>query len=110
MLAYYVEWHMRRALAPILFDDHDRASAARARKSPVAKARRSVAAERKARTKLTAERHPVHSFHTLLDDLATIVKSRMQPKDAAMPSFEKITTPSPAQQRALGLLGVSLLL
>ncbi len=110
MLAYYVEWHMRRALAPILFDDHDRASAARARKSPVAKARRSLAAERKARTKLTAERHPVHSFHTLLDDLATIVKSRMQPKDAAMPSFEKITTPSPAQQRALGLLGVSLLL
>jgi hypothetical protein len=110
MLAYYVEWHMRRALAPILFDDHDRASAARARKSPVAKARRSVAAERKARTKLTAERQPVHSFRTLLDDLATIVKSRMQPKDAAMPSFEKITTPSPAQQRALGLLGVSLLL
>lgn len=110
MLAYYVEWHMRRALAPMLFDDHDTATAARARTSPVAKARRSAAAERKARTKLTAERDPVHSFHTLLDDLATVVKNRMQPKDAAMASFEKITTPTPLQQRAFDLLGVTPLL
>ncbi len=110
MLAYYVEWHMRRALAPMLFDDHDTAAAARARTSPVAKARRSEAAERKARTKLTAERDPVHSFHTLLDYLATVVKSRMQPKDAAMASFEKITTPTPLQQRAFDLLGVAPLL
>jgi hypothetical protein len=110
MLAYYVEWHMRRALAPMLFDDHDAASAARARTSPVAKARRSAAAERKARTRLTAEREPVHSFHTLLDDLATVVKSRMQPKDAAMASFEKITATTALQQRAFDLLGVSPLL
>jgi hypothetical protein len=110
MLAYYVEWHMRRALAPMLFDDHDSAAAARARTSPVAKARRSPAAERKARTKLTPERNPVHSFHTLLDDLATVVKSRMQPKDAAMASFEKITTPTRLQQRAFDLLGVTPLL
>jgi Transposase DDE domain len=110
MLAYYVEWHMRRALAPMLFDDHDTAAAARARTSPVAKARRSAAAQRKASTKLTAERDPVHSFHTLLDDLATVVKSRMQPKDAAMASFEKITTPTPLQQRAFDLLAVTPLL
>jgi hypothetical protein len=110
MLAYYVEWHMRRALAPVLFDDHDPTAAAQARTSPVAKARRSAAAERKARTRLTAEREPVHSFHTLLDDLATVVKSRMQPKDAAMASFEKITTPTALQQRAFDLLGVSPLL
>ncbi len=110
MLAYYVEWHMRRALASMLFDDHDTAAADRARTSPVAKARRSAAAERKARTKLTADRHPVHSFHTLLDDLATVVKSRMQPKDAAMASFEKITTPTPLQQRAFDLLGLTPLL
>lgn len=107
MLAYYVEWHMRRALAPILFDDHDTAAADRARTSPVAKARRSAAAQRKVRTKLTAQRDPVHSFHTLLDDLATVVKSRMQPKDAAMAPFEKITAPTPLQQRAFDLLGVT---
>ena len=105
MLAYYVEWHMRRALAPMLFDDHDTDAAARARRSPVAKARRSIAAERKARTKLTAEHQPVHSFRTLLGDLATVVKNRMQPSDATMASFEKITTPTPVQQRAFDLLG-----
>jgi hypothetical protein len=110
MLAYYIEWHMRRALASMLFDDHDTTTAARARTSPVSKARRSAAGERKARTKLTAEHHPAHSYHTLLDDLATVVKSRMQPKNIAMASFDKITTPTPLQQRAFGLLGVTPLL
>ena len=63
----------------MLFDDEDRQAAARARTSPVAKARRSAAAERKARTKRNAMVEPVHSFQTLLGDLATVVKSRVRP-------------------------------
>ena len=65
MLAYYVEWHMCQALAPMLFDDDDPAAAAAVRTSVVAPARRSPSAERKAITKLTADDIAVHSFHTL---------------------------------------------
>jgi len=107
MLAYYVEWHMRRALAPMLFDDDDKPAAARQRPSPVAKAHRSAKAERKARTKLTPEGAPVHSFQTLLADLATVVKNRLQPKDGPASAFEMITTPTRLQQRAFDLLGVA---
>jgi len=107
MLAYYVVWHMRRALAPMLFDDDDKGAAARRRKSVVAKALRSEKAERKARTKLTSEGAPVHSFQSLLRDLATVVKNRLQPKDRAVHPFEIVTTPTPLQQRAFDLLGVS---
>ncbi len=107
MLAYYVEWHMRRALAPMLFDDDDKAAAARQRPSPVAKAQRSTRAEGKARTKLTTEGAPVHSFQTLLADLATVVKNRLQPKDGSGAAFDMITTPTRLQQRAFDLLGVA---
>lgn len=107
MLAYYVEWHMRRALAPLLFDDDDKATAARQRPSAVAKAQRSELAERKARSKLTPEGSPVHSFQTLLRDLATLTQNRVKPKDASAQSFVMMTTPTPLQQRALDLLGVS---
>jgi transposase len=107
MLAYYVEWHMRRALAPMLFEDDDRASAARQRRSAVAKALRSDKALRKAHTKLAADGSPVHSFQTLLEDLATLAKNTLQPKDTSVKPFEMITTPTPLQQRALNLLGVS---
>ena len=81
MLAYYVEWHMRQLLAPILFDDHDKPQAQAARTSIVAPALRSRAARRKAATRKTDEGLTVHSFQTLLSDLATIVKNRIQPKD-----------------------------
>jgi hypothetical protein len=107
MLAYYVEWHMRRALAPMLFEDDDKPAAARRRRSAVAKALRSEKAERKAHTKLTADGSPVHSFQTLLEDLATLAKNTLQPKDGSAKPFEMITTPTPLQQRALDLLGVS---
>jgi len=107
MLAYYVEWHMRRALAPMLFDDDDKAAAAHRRKSAVAKAQRSEKAERKARTKLTSDGSPVHSFQTLLRDLATLTKNRVQPNDRSAKPFEMITTPTPLQQRAFDLLAVS---
>jgi transposase len=101
MLAYYVEWHMRQALAPILFDDDDRAAAGAERDSVVAPARRSAKAQRKARRKRTEEGLAVHSFQTLLRDLATITKNQMQ---MGGQSFEMITAPTEQQQRAFELL------
>jgi Transposase DDE domain len=107
MLAYYVEWHMRQALAPMLFDDDDPAAAAAARTSVVAPAQRSPSAERKATTKLTADDTAVHSFHTLLSDLATLAKNRILPSTKDPVPFDLITTPTPLQQRAFDLLRVN---
>jgi transposase len=108
MLAYYVEWHMRQLLAPILFDDHDKPQAQAARASIVAPAQRSDAARRKATTKKTDDGLTVHSFQTLLGDLATIVKNRILPKDKKIPAFDMLTTPTALQQHAFDLLGVTL--
>ena len=108
MLAYYVEWHMRQLLAPILFDDDDRAQAQAARASIVAPAQRSASAKLKALTKQTADGLKVHSFQTLLGDLATIVKNRIQPTDKTFLVFDMLTEPTVIQQRALDLLGVTL--
>jgi hypothetical protein len=107
MLSYYVEWHMRRALAPILFDDNDRAAAEARRDSVVAPARRSEVADEKAATKRTECGEPVHSFKSLLRDLATVVKNRIQPK-AAADAFDMITRPTALQQRAVDLLAIRL--
>ena len=71
MLAYYVEWHMRQRLKPLLFDDEEPDVAEAARPSVVAPAEVSPSAQDKARRKRTASGEPVHSFRTLLDDLAT---------------------------------------
>jgi transposase len=108
MLAYYVEWHMRQDLAPLLFDDDDKAAAEQARTSVVAPAQRSGSAQQKASSRRTPDDLPVHSFQTLLSDLATIVANRVQPKDAAIPAFDIITTPTALQQHALDLLRVSI--
>jgi hypothetical protein len=108
MLAYYVEWHMRKDLAPILFDDGDKPAAEKLRASVVEQAQRSEAAQSKARSKRTPDDLPVHSFQTLLADLATIVANRVQPKTADTPAFDVITIPTLLQQRALDLLKVSL--
>lgn len=108
MLAYYLEWHMRQALKPILFDDHDKAAADAARASIVAKAERSNAAARKAATKRTADGVAVHSFRSLLDDLATVTRNIMamvQSPSATFVLYPKLTT---AQDRALQLLDVPL--
>ena len=102
MLAYHLEWHMRQALAPILFDDHDRASAESQRTSPVAKAKVSEAARRKARTKRTDEGLPVHSFRTLLADLATL--TRNQVRFGQGQTMTLLATPTPIQARAFALL------
>ena len=108
MLAYYVEWHMRQALAPVLFDDHEREAAEQARRSIVAPAQRSKAAKRKASSKRCEDGSPVHSFQTLLADLATIVRNRVQPQGRSESTFELTTTPTAVQRQALDLLGVSL--
>jgi transposase len=108
MLAYYVEWRMRKALAPLLFDDEDKQGAEAQRPSIVAKAEPSQTARRKAHTKRTEDGLPVHSFQTLLADLATIVKNRIQPKLPGVEAFDQVTQPTPLQQQALDLLGVRL--
>jgi len=108
MLAYYVEWHMRKDLAPLLFDDDDKVAAEQMRTSVVAPAQRSVSAQDKAYNKRTPDDQPVHSFHTLLSDLATIVINCVQPKDVTIPAFDIITTPTTLQQRVFDLLGVPL--
>lgn len=103
MLAYYVVWHMRRSLAPLLFTDEDPAAGMHRRASIVAPSERSEAAERKARRKRNSDGMPVHSFRTLLNDLATLVKNRVRFGDNR---FDRFTTPTPLQQRAYDLLGV----
>ena len=107
LLAYYVEWHMRRALAPMLFEDDDPAAGEARRRSVVAPAQRSPRAQAKALTKRTVEGAPVHSFPTLLADLATLTQNRVQAKAPGTPAFEMLATPTPLQQRAFELLGVS---
>ena len=92
MLAYYVEWHMRQQLKPLLFDDHDQAAAERKRRSIVAPAQRSPAALAKAARKRTDEDLPVHSFRTLLADLGTLTANTMQIAGTAPPS---VCRPSP---------------
>lgn len=108
MLAYYVEWHMRQALAPLLFDDEEHEEAAAQRPSVVAPAQPSAKARRKASRQRTDQGEPVHSFQTLLADLATIVKNRIEPKVAGAKPFDQTTRPTLLQQRALDLLRVRL--
>ena len=103
MLAYYVEWHMREAWRSILFADED--IEAKATRDAVAPAKRSQAAEVKATTKALADGTPAHSFRTALADLSTIVRNTCRtPRVPNAPAFAVVTTPTPAQQRAMDLL------
>jgi len=108
MLAYYVEWHMRQALAPLLFDDDDKAMAEAQRSSVVAPAQRSPRARRKAQTQQTEDGSPVHSFQTLLRDLGTITKNQIRFVHSPLETTEMLTTPTRLQQRVLDLLQVPL--
>jgi len=105
MLAYYVEWHMRKALAPLLFAEDDPQGAAERRGSPVKPARRSASTEAKTLTKKTSEGETVHRFRGLLEHLATLTKNTIQPK-GNLPSFDRLTVPTPLQQKAFDLLGL----
>jgi Transposase DDE domain len=107
MLSYYITWHMQARLAPILFTDDDKPAASAARSSPVAPAARSPKALAKAATKHTPTAVPVHSFGSLLADLATICLNTIAPADPALPGFRLVTTPTPVQRQAFDLLGVS---
>jgi hypothetical protein len=107
MLAYHVEHHMRARLAPILYDETDHEAAAAMRSSIVAKAERSEAAIRKQTTGRTDDGLPVHSFQTLLADLATY--SRIEATTALNEKyvFTLHTRSTPTQQRAFELLGIN---
>ena len=107
-LAYYVEWHMRQAWAPLLFDDDDKPAGEARRTSAVAPAQRSPRAARKALTQKTADEQPVHSFQTLLADLATLAKNRVRFAGSDTATMTIYTQPTPLQQRALDLLQVNL--
>ncbi len=107
MLAYYVEWHMRNQLAPILFEDDEKEAAEALRASIVQQAQRSPKARRKELRKRTDEGHAVHSFQTLLEDLATVAKNRLRPAAGPETEFYLVTEPTPLQRRAFELLGLS---
>jgi hypothetical protein len=106
LVAYYVEWHMRQAWAPILFEEDAPEQAAQLRKSMVAPAQRSEHVQAKEQSKRTQEDLPVHSFGTLLKDLATLVRNWIRPKQAqaASAEFTMDSQPTPVQRRAFQLL------
>jgi transposase len=106
MLTYYLEWHMRNVLKPILFDDHDKPAAEAVRPSIVAKAIRSEAAKRKAATQRTDDDLPVHSFHSLIADLATFTRNTMAMAESPDATFLLYPELTPLQQRAFQLLAV----
>lgn len=107
MLAYYLEWHLRDALAPILFDDHQRTEAAAARSSVVAPAGRSAAARHKAAHKSTEDNLPVHSFRSLLTELATFTRNTMALATAPDDTFLLYPQMTPLQVRCFDLLRVA---
>ena len=106
VLAYYLEWHLRRCLAPLLFQEEDRAGAPALRKSPVEKAQVSARTKAKAARKRTAEGLPVHSLQTLLADLATLALNQVTLPDAPDHPFPMFAKPTSMQKKAFDLLGV----
>jgi transposase len=107
MLAYYLEWHMRQCLAPMLFDDADKQAVEALRSSVVAQAQRSKAAVTKQTTGMTPDGLPVHSFHTLLADLATMARNTITTAINPLYPLTVVTRPTPVQQKAFDLLGIA---
>jgi len=106
MLAYYVEWHLKQSLAPLLFEEEEIDDSS----VDVIKASRSESVQSKERKKRNQENLPVHSFRTLLEDLGTICLNTVECtiREGSY-RFSKITRPTSLQQKALDLLGVSLI-
>jgi hypothetical protein len=104
MLAYYVEWHMRQAWAPILFADADPEAGEALRGSVVTPAQRSTQAQDKAQSQRTADGLPVHSFQSLLHDLRTLTLNQVKVGEQEL---EILAAPTRVQQRAFDLLRVS---
>ena len=114
MLAYDLEWHLRQRRAPMLYDDTDKDGAAAQRSSVVAPrfregrlAERSPAAVTKQTTGRTDDGLPVHSFQTLLNDLATLTRNTLVTAIARAQPFTLTARPTPIQQKARHLLGLS---
>jgi len=106
MLAYYVEWHMRKALAPLLFDDEE-LDGNRKKRDPVKPAQPSASAKKKKNLRLTSEGLIVQSLDTLLMELGTRCRNRCRIKsDPKGPTFYQLTEKSPLQERAFQLLGL----
>jgi hypothetical protein len=99
MLAAYLTWHLRRAWASLCFTDE----APPPRDDPVAPARRSPAALRKASRQATVEGDVVHSFRTLLEHLATLARADISLRDSGV-HLQKLAQPTPTQRRAFELL------
>ena len=106
MLAFYVEWHMRQALAPLLFEDEELAQN-RTRRDPVAPAQASDSAKTKKADRVTPDGFPVHSFDTLLRELATRCRNTCRiPSDPSGTTFQQLTEATPLQAGAFQLLGL----
>ena len=106
MLAWYVEWHLRRRLAPLLFEDDDRKAARAKRTSPVQQAEVSERARAKADTKTTRDGFPVHSMDTLLADLATVTLNEVTLPGAPQQVFPVMARPTALQHKAFELLEI----
>ena len=106
--ACYLEWHLRQKLAPMLFDDTDKAAAESAGASVAAPAQRSEAAIRKQTTGITPDGLPVHSFRTLLGDLATLMRDTIVTATASAVPLTVLARPTPVQRRAYELLEIAL--
>jgi len=104
MLAYYVEWHMRQAWRELMFADCDQE--AKASRDPVAPAQRSDAAMKKVVSHTLDDGTPVHSWHSLMGELSTIVRNTCRAPNGAVdaPTFQITTTPTAKQKRALDLI------
>ena len=106
MLAYYVEWHMRKALAPILFED-DQLDSERKRRDPVLPAKPTEAAKGKKSTRMTPDGLPVHSFETLIAELASRCRNTYKLKnDDSRVTFSQVPELTALQKRAYELLGL----
>jgi hypothetical protein len=104
MLAYYVEWHMREAWRELMFADTEQQ--AKVKRDPVAPATRSASAQAKAATRTLVDGTPVHSFSSLMAELATLVRNTCRTPNGGpdAPTFEVITTAQPKHQRAFELV------
>ena len=104
LLAYYVEWHLREALRPLLFED-EQLPQARQTRDPVAPAQPSPSVKRKKAVRRTEDGLPVHSFDTLLATLGTRCRTTCRmTADPTAPRFQQLTEPTPFQARAMQLL------
>ena len=108
MLAYYVEWHLREAWAPILFHDHERAKAEKERVSPVAALEVSAAAKRKRGSRRSDDGLPITSFIDLMRHLATMTLNEVASPQAPSAAITLSARPTPLQNKAFALLDTAL--